>query len=260
MKFYVINLDRSFDRWQHIEQQFKKLGLLPERIAAVDGKSLSSSMANCYVAGRYSPLKNTEIACFLSHRKCWEVICESNDDYAMVFEDDVFISSQLNDFLLTGLWQQGIDLLSVEKFYSPLKVKPKEFLVDGPFSIYRVVEDNPGTGGYLISKKRARDLLKQSENFCHLVDSYMFSPRRIIGSKYGSFQLSPALCTQGWQNPEFSASHALAPTTMLANNDIALSARVKKYSMGDQCERAKANIKKYLLAIGSIRKNIDFNE
>lgn len=258
MKFYVINLDRSPDRWNHIAQQFANLGLSPTRIAAIDGKCLSVENANCYVSGRHSPLKNTEIACFLSHRCCWQAICEGEDDYAMVFEDDVFISNQLLSFLKTDIWKKNLNLLSVEKFYSPLKVRPKPILSDREFSVYRVVDDNPGTGGYLLTKKFAKCLLEQSEDFCHLVDSFMFSPRRIIAAKYGSFQLNPALCTQGWQNAEFCQTHRTAPSTMLSANDIALCARKKKYNLLDQFGRASANVKKQILNIGYAKQNIDF--
>src|SRR5699024_4003191 len=102
------------------------------------------------------------------------------------------------------------------------------------FSIYRNIENNPGSGGYVVSKDFAKILLEYSDPFYHLVDSFMFSPRRVISAQFHSYQLTPALCLQGRKNKEFCARHPIHPT--LIGQD---------YRLANQSKRQKKNLKFY---------------
>lgn len=228
MKNYVINLDRATERWSHITDQFKALNLIPTRVSAVDGKTLALQNENIYQRGLYRDLNNSEIACFLSHIKCWQMIVDNDDDYAFVFEDDVHLSSQLPEFIKAEFWRGKVDLLSIEQFFPDVHAQPKPILNNNAFSIYEVVHDNPGTGGYLVSKKMAKILLEHSSPFYYLVDSYLFSPRRIITALYGSYQLNPALCTQGFKNQEFMTNNYVHPSSMYVDKTLAHSSLFAK--------------------------------
>lgn len=92
---YYINLDRSPERRQRLENELSRFGLLAERVSAVDGSVLSQNELSAHYdahlnSGEYfAPLKTSEIACFLSHRKVLrKFIEESDSDFAMVLEDD----------------------------------------------------------------------------------------------------------------------------------------------------------------------------
>ena len=93
-KVYVINLDRSTDRLTLITQTFEKLGLEFERVNAVDGSQLE---AKDYTAANqfHRPLQANEIACYLSHVKCWNKILTDNVDFGVVLEDDIAL---IDDF------------------------------------------------------------------------------------------------------------------------------------------------------------------
>lgn len=92
----IINLDRSHARWQHMAGHLDKLGFDYQRIAAIDGNDISDQIINrhysaienrkCY----FAPLRMTEIACFLSHRKALSYFLEQGkQDCLILLEDDV---------------------------------------------------------------------------------------------------------------------------------------------------------------------------
>jgi glycosyl transferase family 25 len=86
---YVINLERSPDRWELVQEDFAKLGLTPLRIDAVDGMTLdfpALSAGNQSADGR--KLHEGEIACAMSHRKALETFLASDAEAAVILEDD----------------------------------------------------------------------------------------------------------------------------------------------------------------------------
>jgi glycosyl transferase family 25 len=94
-KIYYINLDRSAERRDRIENELDRYGLLAERIPAVDGSQLTDAELfrhydpNKNSSEYFAPLKKSEIACFLSHRKVLRQFVEGGDsDFALVLEDD----------------------------------------------------------------------------------------------------------------------------------------------------------------------------
>jgi glycosyl transferase, family 25 len=94
-KIYYINLDRSTERRERIENASDRYGLLAERIPAVDGAQLTDAEllrhydANKNSSEYFAPLKKSEIACFLSHRKVLRQFVEEGDsNFALVLEDD----------------------------------------------------------------------------------------------------------------------------------------------------------------------------
>ena len=94
-KIFVINLDRSPDRLAAIAAQLDALGLSFERIAALDGRTLSDEfiqeVSPRHIVNRtyHRELGKAEIACSLSHKKAWQKIIDDDLDFAIVLEDDV---------------------------------------------------------------------------------------------------------------------------------------------------------------------------
>lgn len=92
----IINLDRSYARWQHMSGHLDKLGFDYQRITAIDGNDISNQIINRHYAAienrrcYFAPLRMTEIACFLSHRKALSYFLEQGkQDCLILLEDDV---------------------------------------------------------------------------------------------------------------------------------------------------------------------------
>jgi len=80
-RFYYINLERSKERKERIENMFQEYNLDFKRIEAVDGKNLSnydSRFINAY-----------EYGCTLSHLKAIQQFYDSNEEYGIICEDDM---------------------------------------------------------------------------------------------------------------------------------------------------------------------------
>ena len=88
-----------------MEAQLARLGLEAEFVEAVDGLELSDATikANCNDQGfdytdkrRLSP---TEMGCAWSHRNVYKRLINSEEEYALVLEDDAVLTPEIVQFL-----------------------------------------------------------------------------------------------------------------------------------------------------------------
>jgi glycosyl transferase, family 25 len=94
---YVINMQSDKARWHSVSQQIAALGLVCERVEAVDGRLLSVEQRKavyadwwfCLFHGRRA--SGGEIGCALSHRKIYKMMIERGQGWAIILEDDVFL-------------------------------------------------------------------------------------------------------------------------------------------------------------------------
>jgi glycosyl transferase family 25 len=91
---YVINLDRSVDRWKHMDDQATLFGLSIERVAAIDGAQIDTNQRKNYkheafVRGNGRPMLPEEYGCYLAHLKALQTFLAGNAECAVILEDDV---------------------------------------------------------------------------------------------------------------------------------------------------------------------------
>jgi glycosyl transferase family 25 len=105
-ELYVINLDRSLERWQRIKPHLENMGLAPVRISAVDAINSSADVLSAHYSLAvnqhtfFMPLKPAEIGCFLSHRKALETFLTTSDKpYAIILEDDVEFVHNISQYI-----------------------------------------------------------------------------------------------------------------------------------------------------------------
>ena len=106
MKLMVINLARAKQRLASVQELFARAGLDFIRVDAVDASLLSKAdlAAACLPVRFYLAnarrVRPGEIACALSHKKCWQEAFADGTPLAAVFEDDVtFDADGLKDAL-----------------------------------------------------------------------------------------------------------------------------------------------------------------
>lgn len=87
---YLINLDRATERLELMQNEFEKSNLPFQRISAVDAKTLDT---NSYrVKNKYDrDLVPGEIGCYLSHIKTMETFLASDNEFALIIEDDAIL-------------------------------------------------------------------------------------------------------------------------------------------------------------------------
>src|SRR3954471_10994699 len=104
MKTYIINLERSVQRREHILSEVDKIGLEYEIVKAVDGSQLSShdfdQLCDMETVRKFPEwLSPGMIGASLSHRSVYSKIIENNDRAALVVEDDAVLPNSLAEIL-----------------------------------------------------------------------------------------------------------------------------------------------------------------
>lgn len=93
---FWLNLDGDEKRKIYMENWFSKFNLNAKRISAYDGRT---NDLRAYLTGSFPPnISQEEVGCVLSHLKAIkQFVEETDDDYAIVLEDDV-------DFVSVAYW------------------------------------------------------------------------------------------------------------------------------------------------------------
>lgn len=172
-KIFVINLDRSKNRW--LESQNQLNGCEVERVSAVDGAKLEAELLNaCFDEGlnrqRYHKvLTSGEIGCYLSHRKVWQKIVDKNLDFALVLEDDFItktdVLSLLND---VSNIKQPWHYIKLAEY--PIKRKAIFSEKIGSVNLVTYNQVPAKTCAQIVSLAGAKRLLAMSEKFGRPVD------------------------------------------------------------------------------------------
>lgn len=97
LKVFVISLERAVKRRAHMQKLLAQLGLKAEFIPAVDGRALTSADRAFYDsrgARRHyrAEMSDAEIACYLSHYRCYQRIADEGLPMALILEDDIAVS------------------------------------------------------------------------------------------------------------------------------------------------------------------------
>ncbi len=191
---FYINLDRVPERRVFMEAQFAKAGVLnPNRFSAVDARQHEALAGNGYLPGVGSRwgLKQSEIACFESHRAVWQSVVDQDLQAAAVFEDDVEMSSDLGrvvDALLHGA--SAFDFVKMD--YSPRSLRFGAKTEIGGIAVRSMVEMAPSAAAYVVSNEGCRKLLGWSTQYSDHLDDFVSIPR----PDWRMFQVFPAVGVQ----------------------------------------------------------------
>lgn len=104
---YIINLDSAKDRWSFVEQSFVGTRFTVCRISGVDGYALklpipeySEALYRCF-HGR--PTAPGHVGCYLSHVKAMKAFLATDDEYALIGEDDLTLRPDFEEALTAAL-------------------------------------------------------------------------------------------------------------------------------------------------------------
>lgn len=185
---YWINLDRSLDRRQRMEQMFKDpifKGKKIVRISAVDGKATNiDQVLNTNFEGMDSKFSNVDYACLLSHLNAIKQFSQSNYECALIMEDDMTLEYK-------PYWKRSVkeiidaapndwDLIQLcININSPLK----KIYTKNTGSIYC-------SGAYVINKNCSTKISVDKYNLDisnHTADGYIFTKTNTYAYKYPMF-------------------------------------------------------------------------
>lgn len=106
MRTYIINLAVATWRKEYMNDVLKDtVGLDIKWIEAVDGKNLTDKEKDAlFDESRFIQyfgrnIKRGEVGCVLSHQKCYKDLIDSDDDVAIVFEDDIVLKESVEKII-----------------------------------------------------------------------------------------------------------------------------------------------------------------
>ena len=174
----IIHLERSFERKPQVKKLKKNLAFRTTVIDAVDGSNSDNNFSKSYIPRLLRPhypfsLRSAEIACFQSHRKCWQEILDRGLEAALIIEDDVDI--------IDGEFTAAVELAMKEikmgdliRFPIKPREKPKNRSVkQDNISIYVPTLVGLGTQAQIVTYDAARRLLEKTKRFDRPIDVYL---------------------------------------------------------------------------------------
>lgn len=192
MKGYVINLDRQPERLHQFFQQ--PASQLFERVPAVDKKILElinddALFFDTHALSNFIGRKVTsgEIACTLSHIRCWKKIALDpqiqDDDFALIAEDDIIFSASNNFKQIVQDINQvaknmAVDIIILQALaIFNTQLKQDIYQGSGELKLIHLQPDginNQGSSLYLIRKKQVKLILEalNSKKPYWLADQY----------------------------------------------------------------------------------------
>lgn len=160
----LINLPRSTERRERMQQRLADIGLAYEILPAVDGRArwdelLPSVDVKAFEHHAGSDVLPGEIGCYHSHLQAWQRLVASPAQVLLVLEDDMVFHDDFVDALRVALRGRAHwDLLKLAK------IRAKQPVCQGLLGPYRLnacIGAFTGFGAYLIQRETARRLLTQ---------------------------------------------------------------------------------------------------
>ena len=191
MKIYIINLPSANERRQFQQKQLSKLGLDYEILKATSIHDISDETYAKHCKDWQRPLRNTEVACYFSHRSAWEKIIETNMP-ALILEDDALLSKRTSEILNSINSLSNADLIQLEVRGRKKLIKKQGFAILSTHALYRLYQDRTGAAGYVLWPSGAKKLLEhESLNGIGLADAHIATCYSIK-----SYQVEPAAIIQ----------------------------------------------------------------
>lgn len=206
--FLTISLERTPERWEAFRTRFvQEMGFSPQCLNAVDGVKLPESRLQALQSVESSSivareLSRGEIACYLSHLKACETLLESESEWALVMEDDVFFIEGARDWMSNPDWiPEGVDIVQVAS-YKPEAEKcyvlpaARKVLAQGSELIQMMDPVSYGTQAYWINRKAAQALLDLPEPLVGPIDHVLFDQTWVYAKALNVYTLSPFVAYQ----------------------------------------------------------------
>jgi len=190
MKIFIINLPSAIERRQFQEEQMSKLDLDYEILKATSIGDISDETYDKHYFDWQRPLKNTEVACYFSHRSVWQKIIDNNMP-ALILEDDALLSKYTPDILNSISELFHIDLVQLEIRGRKKLIKDHGNKISSTHTLYRLYQDRTGAAGYVLWPSGAKKLLEHESVHgigladaniasCYNIKSYQVEPAAII--------------------------------------------------------------------------------
>ena len=174
----IIHLERSLERKPQVNKLKKDLAFRTKVIEAIDGSKADNDFSKSYTPRLLRPyypfnLRSAEVACFQSHRKCWQEILDQGLEAALIVEDDVDIIDE--EFMsAVKLAMKEIKMGDLIRLPVKPREKPRNSSVKRDnISIFEPTLVGLGTQAQIVTYDAARRLLESTKRFDRPIDVYL---------------------------------------------------------------------------------------
>ncbi|MBQ6657541.1 MAG: glycosyltransferase family 25 protein [Ottowia sp.] len=190
MRVFIINLPKSVERLQFQKEQMARLGLSCDFIPAVSTDDFSDEYYEQNAMGWERPLRKTELACYMSHKRAWESVLASPEP-ALILEDDALLSRHALQLLDDLKKRDDYDLVTLE-VRGRKKILGKTLALNENHALTELYQDRTGAAAYVLRPSGAKILLdKAKETPPGLADAFISSTYELK-----AFQVEPAAAIQ----------------------------------------------------------------
>jgi len=137
IKNYVINLERAIERRKASLDDFIRNDIDFEFVSGIDWQDISDQDIRTHVQPKYlynvqrssRPLVHGTLACWLSHRKVWQMALDNREDIIAVFEDDCRLTNATKPALMAiDKIRGGVVSTLISSFFTMEKSKNQSYL------------------------------------------------------------------------------------------------------------------------------------
>lgn len=168
-KVYYINLDKSLERRNFMENQFKKLNIPLTRMPAVYGKELpkkflKNAKNEHNILTHYPYLNDGEIGLTKTYFDLWKIIANQEEDFSIILEDDALLTSSFFKDL-----QQLLNLITTNDFID-IAGRKGFCLLEKNTYLSKFLIPSLQTTGQIIGKEAAKKLVKNLTTYYAPID------------------------------------------------------------------------------------------
>ncbi len=161
---YIINLAHAKKRWELIQSNLAVLQILYTRIEGVCGDKLPDDVEG-YNRRRYNithgkTTNKQEIGCYFSHIKALREFLKTDNEYALILEDDITLPDNIKTLLTETLpHSNNWDMIRLTSFTKGKHLKFAELPNGHALSYNLKVSKN--TGAYFLNRHAAKCILEK---------------------------------------------------------------------------------------------------
>jgi glycosyl transferase family 25 len=231
MKAYMISLNESTEKIAYL----KSFGIDTILVKGVNGKTVQIEDIIKRVSNKYKNFgPKSAIGCAISHMNTWKMFLETDDKYAIIFEDDVVLEDNFVDKLEISIKEvpEDYDILYLgctgcdnNQKINIVKFTASFFIAPNTFNKHQQITDNIGipslalsTHAYIVSRNGATKLLKYLDGkLYHHIDFCI--QKLVLDNKIESYSVTPRIAyqtsTENTPSENVSSNYPVIATSIL---------------------------------------------
>jgi glycosyl transferase, family 25 len=187
----VISLPNAKERRDFQQNQLSKLGLEFEFLDATSIHDLNEATYKQHYQDWQRPLKNTEVACYYSHRRAWDRVIQFNKP-VLILEDDALLSKCVPELLKDFADKENTDLINLENRARKKFVSRSGESIACNSKLLRLYQDRTGAAGYILWPSGAKKLIQcEEKKGIALADAHITACNNLI-----AYQVEPSPIVQ----------------------------------------------------------------